>query len=51
MFTFAAPRVGDAQFAKAYADADIGHVRFENQLDIVPLLPLERPLSEILAQQ
>lgn len=40
--TFAAPRVGGADFASRYAAAGIDGVRYENQDDMVPLVPMDQ---------
>lgn len=40
--TFAAPRAGGADFAARYAAQGIAGVRYENQDDMVPLVPLDR---------
>ncbi len=39
VYTFAAPRVGDPSFVKAYNYAVPTHFRFQNEFDMVPHLP------------
>lgn len=40
VMTFAGPRTGDRDFAKAFAEAGIDSVRYEAQFDVVPYVPL-----------
>lgn len=46
--TFASPRVGGADFAARYAAAGINGVRYENQDDVVPHVPLNQMELTIL---
>lgn len=46
--TFGAPRVGGADFAARYAAAGINGVRYENQDDVVPHVPLNQQELSIL---
>jgi len=46
--TFAAPRVGAADFASRYAAQGINGVRYENQDDVVPHVPLNQQELSIL---
>jgi hypothetical protein len=47
--TFGGPRVGDAAFAKAFADSPVSLVRYEAAGDLVPRTPLDLRAAEILA--
>jgi len=42
VMTYAAPRVGGGDFAARYAAQHITDYRYENQNDLVPLLPLDK---------
>lgn len=46
--TFAAPNSGDADFAKAYNTTFKNHIRYENYLDIIPLMPPDKEFVVIL---
>ncbi|MGH8398761.1 MAG: lipase family protein [Gammaproteobacteria bacterium] len=46
--TFAAPRVGGEDFAAKYAAQNIADYRYENQDDLVPLIPLDKQELQIL---
>jgi len=46
--TFAPARIGDIDFASAYAAAITDHIRFEYDDDIVPHMPLEPQLVDAL---
>jgi len=46
--TFAAPRVGGADFAAKYAAQGIVDYRYENQDDVVPRVPLDKQELRIL---
>lgn len=47
--TFAGPRPGDADFASAYDKAFPGDIRYENYLDLVPLLPPTASFANLAA--
>ncbi len=46
--TFAGPNSGNDEFARAYNNLYPNHVRYENYLDIVPLLPPDPEFVDIL---
>ena len=46
--TFAGPNSGNADFARAYNAAFPNHIRYENYLDIIPLMPPDAEFVAIL---
>lgn len=48
--TFAGPNSGNADFANVYNEVFPNHIRYENYLDIVPLLPPDTEFINLLEQ-
>lgn len=46
--TFAGPSCGDVDFAKAYNAVFKNHIRYENYLDLIPLMPPDKEFVVIL---
>jgi len=56
VYTFASPRVGDAEFAAAYdalfsgSSSSAGSLRIANVFDVVPMFPIDPPYRHVQSE-